>query len=207
MVLSELLSGEDVVNIAQRLLGATLITTLDGHTTSGKIVETEAYRAPEDKGSHAFGNRRTNRTETLFARAGTVYVYLCYGIHHLFNIVTGPKDTAHAVLIRGLEPIDGMDKMLLRRNMNKIHPNLTNGPGKLTQALGITTAHNNVDLLHQEHSLIQVVLSPRIEQGKILASPRVGIGYAQECAHWPWRFRIKDNQWTSKPDRVMYPWS
>ena len=111
MSLQKVLESEDVVSLAQILLGATITTHFDGVTTAGIITETEAYKAPEDKGSHAHGNKRTKRTETLFAKAGTSYVYLCYGIHHLFNIVTGPKDTAHAVLIRAIQPSIGQNDM------------------------------------------------------------------------------------------------
>lgn len=204
MSLGRILESEDVVSLAQILLGATLSSQYDGILTSGIITETEAYKAPEDKGSHAYGNKRTNRTETLFAEAGTSYVYLCYGIHHLFNVVTGPQDKAHAVLIRAIQPSDGMDHMIRRRGIKKNGYNLTNGPGKLSKALGITTTDNGVDLI-SDQSHIAVTLAPeRLSQEKIISSPRVGIAYAEECAHWPWRFRIKDNPWTSLPHVVAY---
>ena len=120
MKLSELVQSEDVVYIAQRLLGSTITTTFDGQHTSGIIVETEAYKAPEDKGSHAYANKRTRRTEVLFGPPGRSYVYLCYGIHHLFNVVTGPIDVAHAVLLRAIEPTEGLDVMQFRRNSKSI---------------------------------------------------------------------------------------
>ena len=109
----------DVVEISKKLLGKYLVTHINNKTCVGKIVETEAYRAPDDKACHAYNNKRTSRTETMFAQGGIAYVYLCYGIHHLFNVVTGPKEKAHAVLIRALEPIDGMEYMMERRNFKK----------------------------------------------------------------------------------------
>ena len=114
----------DVVQVAKDLLGKYLVTNFEGQVTSGKIVETEAYRAPDDRASHAFGNRRTARTEVMFAEGGHAYVYLCYGIHHLFNVVTGPSEMAHAVLVRAVQPVDNVELMLARR--------LTAGPGSLT---------------------------------------------------------------------------
>lgn len=204
MSLREILTSEDVVSLAQILLGATISTTLEGITTAGIITETEAYKAPKDKGSHAYGNKRTKRTETLFAEAGTSYVYLCYGIHHLFNIVTGPKDVAHAVLIRAIEPTKGQDDMWVRRAIKTKGYNLTNGPGKLSQALGIKTIHNRIDLLTTESPILISLAKQKISSSGIIASPRVGIAYAKECANWPWRFRIRDNPWTSLPHEVKY---
>ncbi len=204
MSLRKVLLSEDVVSLAQILLGATITTHLDGITTSGIITETEAYKAPDDKGSHAYGNKRTKRTETLFAEAGTSYVYLCYGIHHLFNIVTGPKDVAHAVLIRAIEPSQGKDQMWVRRAIKSKGYNLTNGPGKLSKALGINKSHNAIDLLSIRSPISISLPKQHIPHKEIIASPRVGIAYAAECAHWPWRFRIKDNSWTSLPHDVKY---
>lgn len=204
MSLQKVLESEDVVSLAQILLGATITTHFDGVTTAGIITETEAYKAPEDKGSHAHGNKRTKRTETLFAKAGTSYVYLCYGIHHLFNIVTGPKDTAHAVLIRAIQPSIGQNDMWSRRAIKSKGYSITNGPGKLTQALGIKTTHNGIDLLSDDSPISITLSKEKLSSKDIVASPRVGIAYAQECAHWPWRFRIKDNAWTSLPHDVKY---
>ena len=204
MKLLDLVQSEDVVSIGKRLLGAQLITSFDGIYTSGIIVETEAYKAPEDKGSHAFANRRTKRTETLFKPGGIAYVYLCYGIHHLFNVVTAKEGIAHAVLIRAVEPKEGIRQMQLRRKQKHVAYTLTNGPGKLTQALGIQTEHDTINLSEPESS-IRVIPSPTPLDGKeIICSPRVGIAYPKECAHWPWRFRIRDNPWTSLPTTVSY---
>ncbi len=202
--LKALVQGEDVVMIAQRLLGATLSTHIDGVRTSGIIVETEAYKAPEDKGSHAYGNKRTKRTETLFAKAGTAYVYLCYGIHHLFNIVTGPEDIAHAVLVRAVEPNVGLEEIKKRRSVEGAKYQLTNGPGKLSKALAIITKYNGYDLLSKDDMISINLCDNATPKSRIIASPRVGIGYAEEDAILPWRFRVKDNPWTSLPHEVSY---
>jgi len=203
MSLRSILASEDIVSLSQMILGATITTNIDGLHTSGRIVETEAYRAPDDKGSHAYGNRRTARTETIFGEPGKAYVYLCYGIHHMLNIVTGPKEVAHAILIRAVEPLDGVDIMARRRGMSADNKNLTNGPGKLAKALGITTALDGYDLC--DSTTMFLSMGKKLNKKEILCSPRVGIAYAEECAHWPWRMRIKNNSWTSPPHEVSYP--
>lgn len=187
----------DVVQLSQELLGKYLVTRINGHLASGKIVETEAYRAPDDKACHAWMNRRTNRTEIMFAEGGKAYVYLCYGIHHLFNVVTAKKDMAHAILVRAVEPADNIPLMLKRRNQKKITRRLTAGPGTLSQALGITTSHSGIDLTAAKSPIWIEDRDEAITTDNIIASPRVGIGYAEECVDWPWRFRIKDSKWTS----------
>jgi DNA-3-methyladenine glycosylase len=133
----------DVVQISRELLGKFLVTYINGKITSGMIVETEAYRASDDKACHAYNMRRTARTEVMFAEGGKAYIYLCYGIHHLFNVVTGPKDNAQAVLIRAVEAIDNIPLMMQRRGREKAGPQLTAGPGVLSKALGITTSSPN----------------------------------------------------------------
>ncbi len=173
--------NEDVVQIAHDLIGTHLFSTIDGELTGGIIIETEAYRGPEDRACHAFGNRRTKRTEVMFHQGGVAYVYLCYGIHPLLNVVTGPEGHPHAVLIRALQPTHGLDIMKKRRSGKE---NLCSGPGVLTQALGITMQHNG-------HSLCSLPLW--IEQKEelklpIKTSPRIGVEYAQEDALLPWRF-------------------
>jgi DNA-3-methyladenine glycosylase len=187
----------DPVQVAKDLLGKYLVTRFDGQVSAGKIVETEAYRAPDDRASHAFGNRRTARTEVMFAEGGHAYVYLCYGIHHLFNVVTGPAGMAHAVLVRAVEPIDNVELMLARRVMVKLQPRLTAGPGALTQALGILIAHSGQSLLDPNGQLWLEDRGELVLEENIIASPRVGVAYAKECAAWPWRFRIKGSAWTS----------
>jgi DNA-3-methyladenine glycosylase len=128
---------DNVVAVARELLGKFLITRIDGVLTSGMITETEAYGGISDRASHAYNGRRTNRTEIMFAEGGTAYVYLCYGIHHLFNVVTHKKDTPHAILIRAIEPVEGIDIMVERRKKERLDFSLTSGPGALSQALGI----------------------------------------------------------------------
>src|SRR5690349_15450551 len=123
----------DVNDLAVQLLGKMLFTRIDGELTAGVIVETEAYKGIDDKASHAYGGRFTNRTQVIYEEGGLSYVYLCYGIHHLFNVVTAPKGTPHAVLIRGIEPVKGIDIMLRRRNMVILKPNITAGPGALSK--------------------------------------------------------------------------
>lgn len=196
-------AGENILEISKSLLGMKLCTNIDGVFTSGIIVETEAYKAPEDKASHAYQNKLTPRTKTMFSKPGTAYVYICYGYHHLFNIITAPEGIAHCILIRAIEPLDGMEAMLERRNYPKVRYNLTNGPGKMSKALGISKGQNGIDLTLAESIWIAEGI-PQIRKSHIIEGPRVGMTSAEECAHWPWRFRIKGNKWTSKPAVVNY---
>src|SRR4051812_8340387 len=129
----------DVLQISEDLIGKILVTTWNGIITSGRIVECEAYAGVIDKASHAYGDRRTKRTEIMYGKGGTAYVYLCYGIHHMFNVVTNAKNTPHAILIRALEPIKGIDEMLKRTAKEKSDNSLTRGPGNVCKALGIYT--------------------------------------------------------------------
>ncbi len=197
-------ASEIVVNIAKKLLGKVIIANTRGGTTIGMIVETEAYEAPQDKASHAYGNKRTPRTETMFATPGTCYMYICYGIHHLFNIITAPKGIPHAILIRAIEPKENVELMIRRRKMKTLHPTLVNGPGKFTMAMGINIKHNGLDLTKSDSRIRVEDHGIRVKKSDIIAGPRVGMTSAQECKHWPYRFRIKDNKWTSKPDTVIY---
>ena len=188
--------NEDVVDIAQKLLGKLLCTNVNGKFTAASIVETEAYCGATDKACHAHLNRRTKRTEIMFGDGGYAYVYLCYGIHHLFNIVTNKSGKADAVLIRAVEPVEGIETMLERRKMDKTAYRLTAGPGILSQALGIKTSHYATDLTGsliwlEDHKVI-------FNKNEIISSPRVGIDYAGEDALLPWRFRIANNKWCSK---------
>ncbi len=189
-------SRADVVKIAKELLGKVLVTEFGGMHTAGIIVETEAYAGVTDKASHAYGNRRTNRTEIMYMHGGAAYVYLCYGIHHLFNVVTNVQDVPHAVLVRGLEPIEGIDIMLARRNKEKLQPSLTAGPGALSMAMGISTQHTglllNEDLIYIEDRGIKV------SSKDIIAGTRVGVAYAMDDALRPYRFSIKGNPYVSK---------
>ena len=196
--------SEDVLFLARDLLGKVIVSSAGGQRTSAIIVETEAYKAPEDKASHAVGNKRTGRTEIMFQSGGVSYVYLCYGIHHLCNVVTGPEGVAHAVLIRAVAPIEGVEIMKQRRGIKGSQQALTNGPGKWTMAMGITTTYNGA-CYSDPNSLIQIFDAPSVPRNKVVTGPRVGVGYAGECALWPWRFRVLDNLWTSKPEVATYP--
>ena len=141
---------KDVVAIARELLGKIVVTNFDGIKTSGRIVEAEAYVAHVDKASHAFGGRRTAKNEHMYAHPGTAYVYICYGMHQMFNIVTNEKDIPDAVLIRGIEPLEGIDMMLKRTGKPSLDFTLTKGPGNVGKALGIFKKHSGLHLLHDE---------------------------------------------------------
>jgi len=181
---------EDVVDIAQSLLGKELFTSFEGKTCSGIITETEAYAGVTDKASHAFGGRRTARTETMYAKGGTAYVYLCYGIHHLFNVVTNQADIPHAVLIRAIFPIQGVDEILNCRKQSKLSKTTSGGPGTVASALGIKTHHSGLDLTHHPEIGIYnrglVIPKDRIKIGK-----RIGVDYAKEDADLPYRFWLR----------------
>lgn len=188
----------DVLEISRDLLGQHLVTEVDGVRTVGRIVETEGYHQDGDKACHAFGGRRTKRTEVMFMKGGHAYVYLCYGIHHLFNIVTGAEDVGAAVLIRAVEPAEGAGKMLERRDMSKMGKRLTAGPGMLSQAMGITTDWTGFDLTDPKSPVWLEYREALPGAKNIESSPRIGVGYAGECTEWPWRFTIKDNKWLSR---------
>jgi DNA-3-methyladenine glycosylase len=179
----------DVIFLSQDLLGKFLMTQIGTTLTGGMIIETEAYRAPEDRASHAFNNRRTKRNEMMFQQGGYGYVYQCYGIHALFNIVTNLSGIPHAILIRAIQPTVGIEEMLKRRNQEKLSKTTAGGPGTLTQALGINLSHNGCLLTEppiwiEDHGII-------VKPDDIIAGPRVGVDYAGEHALLPWRFRIK----------------
>lgn len=177
----------DVVALSKNLIGKVICTKINDELTSGIITETEAYAGVDDRASHAYGNRRTNRTESMFLQGGVSYVYLCYGIHHLFNIVTNTEGIPNAVLIRAIQPLEGLDTMKTRRNKNKIDKSFSSGPGTATQALGIKTIHDRVDL-----TLDTIWLEDRgieISESEILVGPRVGVDYAGEDALLPYRFK------------------
>jgi DNA-3-methyladenine glycosylase len=175
---------DDVVLIAQELLGMRLCTKMNGILTCGIINETEAYRGPEDRASHAYHNLRTERTEVMFHNGGICYVYLCYGIHRLLNVVTNREGIPHAVLIRGIEPLLGIEEMQKRRG--KVKGALTKGPGCVASALGIGLEHNGISLRCDTIWIEKEKQS----KGKIIASPRIGVDYAGEDAHLPWRFSL-----------------
>ncbi len=190
----------NVLQIAKELLGKILVTSWNashGHReeTSGRIVEVEAYNGPLDKASHAAGGRRTNRNEIMYADGGVAYVYLCYGIHHLFNVVTNKKETPHAILIRALEPISGINVMLERTGKKQLDHTLTRGPGNVSKALGIFTKHSGESLLSKTLFIAEddFVLNKK----DLAASPRIGVDYAGEDAKLLYRFFIKGNPFVS----------
>lgn len=179
----------DVVQIGRELLGHFLYTRIGAAPlTGGIIVETEAYAGATDRASHAFGNRRTKRTEVMFLDGGAAYVYLCYGIHRLFNVVTNIAGVPDAVLIRALEPARGIDAMLSRRNKQDLDPSLTAGPGALAQALGIDLCHSGTSVAGNS---IWFEPGITVAPGEIRAGPRVGVQYAGSDALKPWRFSLK----------------
>jgi DNA-3-methyladenine glycosylase len=186
---------DDVVEISIALLGKILVTNIDGKITAGRIVETEAYNGRTDKASHAYGDLRTKRTDVMYREGGRAYVYLCYGVHHLFNVVTTKEGKADAVLIRAVEPLEGEETMLHRRKQKKLINSVTSGPGKLSMALGIHYRYTNESLLN---NLIWIEEAPKVQKKLIIADKRIGVDYAEEASDFRWRFYIKDNPYISK---------
>jgi len=179
---------DDVVRVSRDLIGKVLCTHIDGLTTSAIITETEAYAGIDDKASHAFGRRRTKRTEPMFAAGGVAYVYLCYGIHHLFNVVTNRADVPHAVLVRAGKPLTGLTAMLERRGKVKEDRSLLGGPGSLAKALGIQTEHTGTDLT--DGAIWIEDQGIEIDALSISSGPRIGVDYAEEDAARPYRFTL-----------------
>ena len=180
----------NVTEIARDLLGKVLCTYIEGRLTAAIITETEAYAGVDDRASHAYGGRRTQRTEPMYSSGGVAYVYLCYGIHHLFNVVTSKRDDPQAVLVRAGMPLVGVDDMLDRRGKVRPDGSLLAGPGSLGQALGIRTRHSGTNLAAdriwiEDHGL--AVSDDAVEIG-----PRVGVEYAGEDARRPYRFILRD---------------
>ncbi|MCK9424051.1 MAG: DNA-3-methyladenine glycosylase [Bacteroidales bacterium] len=185
----------DVVTIARELLGKYLVTCMDGIVTSGMICETEAYAGITDRASHAFGGRRSQRTEIMYCQGGTAYVYFCYGVHSLFNVVTNKKDIPHAVLIRGIIPADGKEFMLRRAGKGRITKDFGIGPGKVAKILGIHYSHTGLDLtIGNEKSPVAIWIEDRgvsVDPYGIISGPRIGVSYAGENALLPYRFHIR----------------
>lgn len=181
--------NQDVVFLAKDLLGKYVFTKFEGKLTGGIITETEAYEGITDRASHAYGNRRTRRTEVMFASGGVAYVYLCYGIHSLFNIVTNEKDIPHAVLIRGIYVTEGLNHIRERYLGQKFMKQRLIGPGKVSKALGIHYSHSGVSLCGQQIWLENSEIKPKNTEIKITS--RVGVDYAAEDAMLPYRFILK----------------
>ncbi len=186
---------KNVCAVAKGLIGKVLVTNFKGALTAGRIVETEAYNGVADKASHAWNGRRTQRTETMYLDGGVAYVYLCYGIHHLFNVVTNLADIPHAVLVRAVEPLLGVEAMLKRTGKTKADHTLTRGPGNMSKAMGILVKHNALGL--QTDELFIADDGCRIRPSQIMATPRIGVDYAGEDALLPYRFILKDNPYVS----------
>lgn len=182
--------------VARDLIGKLLVSQVDGRLSAGKIVETEAYKGPQDAAAHSYRGRRTKRTEVMFGPAGYAYVFMLYGVHHAFNIVTARVEQPQAVLIRALEPIAGAALMAERRGLALAHRDTANGPGKLCQALGISMEHYGTDVT-------QGVISAH-DGGRVpvIASPRVGIDYAGKWVAKPWRFSERDSSFVSRPTPI-----
>jgi DNA-3-methyladenine glycosylase len=185
---------EDVTKIAKDLLGKVLVTNWKGEYTSGRIVETEAYAGEIDRASHAYKGR-TKRTEVMFGEGGKAYVYLCYGIHQMFNIVTNKTDVPHAILIRAVEPLEGIDIMLKRTKKSKVDLTLGRGPGNVGKAFGFHTSQcgqllNSNDLYIADDGF-------KLTPAMIGTSPRIGVDYAGDHAEWHYRFYVRGNKYVS----------
>lgn len=191
----EFYTRPNVLGVARDLLGKLLVVpAARGERVSGMIVEVEAYRGPEDRASHAYGGRRTRRTETMYGQGGVAYVYFVYGMYYQFNVVSNVADIPHAILVRALQPVEGIERMRERRHQHPDH-NLTNGPGKLCIALGIDRTLDNADLSGERVWLEEYeAISPR----RIAKGPRIGIDYAEDWIEKPWRFWIRDNSYVSR---------
>jgi DNA-3-methyladenine glycosylase len=187
---------EDVVQVSKDLLGKRICTLSDGVYTSGIITETEAYSGKNDKACHAHLQKKTKRNQIMYAEGGRAYVYLCYGIHHLFNIVSNIEGHADAVLVRSIAPEEGWEHMLRRRNLQKVAKNLCAGPGLLTQAMGINMNHYGAELWGAQVWIEDT--NNHLKESDIVKTTRIGIGYAGEDALLPWRFYIKSSEWVSK---------
>lgn len=187
----------DTLRVARELLGKRLVVPASaGKRVSGRIVEVEAYLGAEDRAAHSYGNRRTARTETMFATGGAAYVFFVYGMHHQFNVVAGPEGLPHAVLIRAVEPEEGIELMRERRTA-RADRELTSGPGKLCRALAIDLTHDGEDLTRGRRVWIEDA-GVRVAPSDVAAGPRIGVAYAGEDALKPWRFWLKGNEHVSR---------
>ena len=186
----------DAVTVAKELLGKFLVREIDDQKIIVKIVDTEAYMGAEDKASHAYNNKKTKRTKNMFARGGIAYIYLIYGMYYCFNIVTAAEDNPHAVLIRAVETVKGLELIKENRKIkSKKIEELTNGPGKLSQALKIDKSFNGCDLVKSNKLYL---IENEIKNLNIKSVPRVNIDYAEEYKDKKWRFYIKGNKFISK---------
>ena len=188
---------KDVVKIARQLLGKVIYTSVENVISSGIITETEAYEGVTDKASHAYNNRRTARTEIMYWNGGHAYVYLCYGIHSLFNIVTSVHSDPHAVLVRAIEPLSGIENMQFRAGKTVTNSKNGTGPGNVSKLLGIKVAHSGIDLCPVSESECEIWIQDDgilVPESEIKISTRIGIDYAAEDALLPYRFQWIKNK-------------
>jgi len=187
----------DTLRVARELLGKRLVVpAAGGARVSGRVVEVEAYLGAEDRAAHSYGGRRTRRTETMYAVGGTGYVFFVYGMHHQFNVVTGPEGLPHAVLVRAVEPEEGIELMRERRPVSK-ERELTSGPGKLCRALGIDLTFDGEDLATGGRVWLEET-GVKFRPDEIATGPRIGVAYAAEDALKPWRFWVEGNEYVSR---------
>lgn len=183
---------------ARRLLGQRLVHVVGGRRLAGTIVEVEAYLGPIDRASHTWGGRRTARNESMWRGGGLAYVYFTYGMHHCMNVTCGEPGDGTAVLLRALEPTEGQDAMFARRPAARRERDLCSGPGRLTQALAIDRAHDGADLANGGALWIERLRTRPLAADRVVATPRIGVGYAGEWAHEPLRFFVRDSPHVSK---------
>jgi len=189
--------SEDVVHLAKDLIGKYLFVNTEEVITGGIIVETEAYKGPEDVGSHAYNHRRTNRNDIMYAAGGVVYMYICYGIHDMLNIITGPENKAHAILIRAIQPTQGLEVMRERRKVRNEDTRLCRGPGALAKALALKKVHNGISL--QDNEIWIEDRGLKFSETELVAGPRIGLNIAEPYKSIPWRFYVKGNPHVSRP--------
>jgi len=188
---------EPTLRVARALLGKVLAHDAPEGRTAGRIVEVEAYRGPRDRAAHSFGGRRTARNETMYGAPGHAYVYFIYGMHHCVNVVTQPAEVPEAVLIRALEPLDGMELMRIRRGLPEGPVwRLCRGPGALCQALGLTRAYDGTDLVA---GTVRILDAPPVPAADVARTPRIGVAYAGADARRPWRFLVRGSRAVSGP--------
>ena len=195
----------DVLEVASDCIGKMLVRDTSAGLVVGRVVEVEAYRGPEDRAAHSFGGRRTRRTEVMFGPAGYSYVFFLYGMHWNFNLVTGATDEPCAVLVRGVEPVEGLELMAERRGIASTRRELTNGPAKLCQAFDIDGNHYGLDLCHAQPPggrIGSIFLAAGPAPKHVATSARVGVDYAGEWAKRPWRFFEPENRYVSGPARA-----
>ena len=197
--------NDDVVSISRNLLGKVLVTTVNNVKIKSRIVETEAYRGPEDRASHSYKNRFTERTKVMYEEGGVAYIYISYGQHFMLNVVTAPESTPHAVLIRAVEPLTELDLLKKRRKVINDNYILSGGPGKVCQALLIDKQHNSVKLYSRSSEIS--IWEDEFVVEKVVTSPRVGMSiHVGEASHLPWRFYIHQNKYVSRPLQPKYNW-